>query len=169
MLAIRMQRVGRKGLAQYRVIVQESHRQPTSGRVVANLGSFDPHTKAVTLDKEKAEYYLTHGAQPSDRVVRVFESEKVTLPGWVKKTATDKTKTIKHAEKLRRNIPKEEVVEEVAETPAEVVTEVVVEETPAKVAESPAAEVVAPEAEVKPETEEVSEEKPEAEEKESKK
>ena len=35
MLAIRMQRTGRKGHAQFRVIVQESRRTPTSGNVVA--------------------------------------------------------------------------------------------------------------------------------------
>ena len=83
MLAIRMQRTGRKGYPTYRVIVQEAHRQPTSGRVVASIGSYNPHTKESTLDKEKAEYYLKNGAQPSDRVVRLLQAEKVALPAWV--------------------------------------------------------------------------------------
>lgn len=115
MLAIRMQRTGRKGYPTYRVIVQEAHRQPTSGRVVASIGNYNPHTKEVKIDKEKAAFYLKNGAQPSDRVVYVFESEKIALPDWVKKTATDKQKSIKNTEKLRRNQPKEEVV---AEEPA---------------------------------------------------
>ena len=65
MLVIRMQRTGRKGHAQFRVVVQDSRRTPTSGRIVAALGNFDPHTKTANLDKEKASFYLEHGAQPS--------------------------------------------------------------------------------------------------------
>ena len=57
MLVIRMQRTGRAGHAMFRVVVQDSRRTPTSGKVVAALGSYDPHTKAVTLDKDKAQFY----------------------------------------------------------------------------------------------------------------
>ena len=131
MLAIRMQRTGRKGYATYRMIVQEAHRQPTSGRVVANLGSYNPHTKEVNIDTEKATFYLNNGAQPSDRVVYVLESQKVAMPAWVKKTSTEKQKSIKNLEKLRRNQPKEEAPE-----PAEEVAEEVVE-TPTEVTETP--------------------------------
>lgn len=123
MLAIRMQRTGRKGHAQFRVVVQESRVTPTSGRVVANLGSYDPHTKETTLVKDKAEFYLSNGAQPSDRVVRLFQAQGVTIPAWVK-VPTQKTGAIKNGEKLRRNQPKQEAVSEEApaaetETPAE--------------------------------------------------
>jgi small subunit ribosomal protein S16 len=118
MLAIRMQRTGRKGHAQFRVIVQESRLTPTSGRIVALLGSYDPHTKVASLDKEKATTYLSNGAQPSDRVARLLQKEGVTLPSWVT-AATVKESKIRHPEKLRRNRPeepKEEVVEATAET-----------------------------------------------------
>ncbi len=149
MLAIRMQRTGRKGYPTYRVIVQEAHRQPTSGKVVANIGNYNPHTKEVNVDKEKAEFYLKNGAQPSDRVVYVFESEKISLPEWVKKTSTKKQKTIKNLEKLRRNQPEEEVVaEEVpAETVEEAPVEAVVDEAPAEDAAAETTEDNAPEAE----------------------
>ena len=121
MLAIRMQRTGRKGHAMYRVIVQESHRQPTSGRVVANLGSYDPHTKESTLDTKAAAEFLKNGAQPSDRVVRLLQVEKVALPSWVKVTSDKKQKTIKAPTKLRKNQPKEEAAPEEPkiEAPAE--------------------------------------------------
>jgi small subunit ribosomal protein S16 len=123
MLAIRMQRTGRKGHAQFRVVVQDSRFTPTSGRYVALIGSYDPHAKTTTLVKEKAEQYLANGAQPSDRVIRLFESEGVTLPSWVKKSA-DKQRTTRNPEKLRRNQPKEEaVVEEVAPAEAAAATE----------------------------------------------
>lgn len=143
MLAIRMQRTGRKGHAMFRVVVQDTRNTPTSGKVVAQLGHYDPHTKAVSVDKEKASFYLSNGAQPSDRAARLLKSEGVELPTWVK-GAVEKTRTIRNPEKLRKNQPKEEVVEEVAdeapEAPAEEVAGEASEETPAEATETPAAE-----------------------------
>lgn len=120
MLAIRMQRTGRKGHAQFRVIVQESRRTPSSGNIVAALGNYDPHTKAVTLDKEKAATYLNNGAQPSPRVAMLLQKEGIALPSWVK-IDSNKKRAIKNTEKLRRN------------------------QTPEPVEEAPAAEAAAPE------------------------
>ena len=121
MLAIRMQRTGRKGHAMFRVVVQDSRRTPTSGKVVALLGSYDPHAKTVSLDKEKATTFLTNGAQPSDRVARLFQTEGIALPAWVK-VSESKAGKLRNPEKLRKNQPKEEVVEETPaaeETPVE--------------------------------------------------
>lgn len=117
MLVIRLQRTGRKGHAQFRVVVQDSRRTPSSGRVVALLGSYNPHTKEVNLNKELASKYLGNGAQPSDRVVRLLQAEKVALPAWVK-VAAPKEGKLRNPEKLRRNQPKEEAPAEepVAET-----------------------------------------------------
>ena len=53
MLVIRLQRTGRKGHAQFCIVVQDSRRTPTSGAIVAALGSYNPHDKTVILDKEK--------------------------------------------------------------------------------------------------------------------
>ena len=122
MLAIRLQRLGRNAYPTYRLAVQESNRHPSSGRVVAYVGTYNPHTKEVTLQKEDAQKYLDNGAQPTPRVVKLLKQEGIKLPKWVKEAATDKQKTIRNAEKLRKNQPKEEVVEaeEVAEeAPAE--------------------------------------------------
>lgn len=107
MLTIRMQRTGRKGHAMFRVVVQDSHRTPTSGKVVAQLGSYDPHAKTTTVDTEKASFYLNHGAQPSDRVARLLQAEGVTLPKWYKAPGA-KASSVKNGDKLRRNQPKEE-------------------------------------------------------------
>lgn len=104
MLSIRMQRLGRKGHPTYRVVVQDSRYAPTSGKYVALLGSYDPHTKQTTVSKEKAEYYLKHGAQPSDRVAKLFVSEKIKLPDWFKQS-TKQERAIKNPDKLRKNRP----------------------------------------------------------------
>jgi small subunit ribosomal protein S16 len=79
--------------------------------VVAALGSYNPHTKESTLDKEKAAFYLEHGAQPSDRVVRLLQAEGVKLPSWVK-IAEHKSGKIRNQDKLRRNQPAEEPASE---------------------------------------------------------
>lgn len=123
MLAIRLQRIGRKGYPVYRLAVQEAQRHPSSGRVVAYVGSYNPHTKEVSLQKEAVEKYLSNGAQPTPRIVKILKAEGVTLPSWVKEAATDKQKSIRNAEKLRKNQPKEEAVEAEAEAPAEAATE----------------------------------------------
>lgn len=112
MLAIRLQRLGRKGLPVYRLAVQESQRHPSSGRVVAYVGSYNPHTKEATIQNETAQKYLDNGAQPSPRVVKLLKDAGVTLPKWVKVPAANKQKTIRNAEKLRKNQPKEETVTE---------------------------------------------------------
>ena len=119
MLAIRMQRTGRKGHATFRVVVQDSRLTPTSGRFVAQLGHYDPHTKSAKIDSEKATYYLSHGAQPSQRVARLMVKEGVALPDWFTLDAP-KERKVRNAEKLRSQQPKEEVAaEEAVEAPAE--------------------------------------------------
>ena len=107
MLAIRMQRNGRTHYPTFRLVVQESQRHPLSGRVVAEVGNYNPETKKTTLNKEKVEFYLKNGAQPSSRVAFIFKKEGVKLPEWYKEAAP-KTKKAKHADKLRKNQPKEE-------------------------------------------------------------
>jgi small subunit ribosomal protein S16 len=190
MLTIRMQRTGRSGHAQFRVVVQDSRFSPTSGRIVAYVGSYNPHTKIATIDKEKITGYLSSGAQPSPRVASLLKKEGVKLPSWVK-IAKPSKKSVKHPEKLRRNRPagepapvakseaeeapsEEAPVEEIKaeEAPAE---EVSIEEAPAeeiaKVEEKPVEEKAEPEApaeekaveeEAKPAKEEKAEPKPEA-------
>jgi len=117
MLVIRLQRTGRRGHAQFRVIVQDSRRTPTSGKIVAALGHFNPHTKETVLDKEKVSFYLEHGAQPSERVVRLLQAEGVKLPAWVQ-SATKKEGQIRNPEKLRRNRPADAEAEKPAEEAA---------------------------------------------------
>lgn len=119
MLAIRLQRTGRKGYPTYRVAVQESQLSPSSGRVVAYVGNYNPHTKEVKIEVETAQKYLDNGAQPSPRAVKLLEDAGVKMPKWVTRQSEQK-KTTKNPEKLRKNQPKEEpVAEEVTEAAAE--------------------------------------------------
>ncbi len=127
MLAIRLKRTGRKAYAVYRIAVQEAQRHPSSGKVVAYVGSYNPHTKEANFDKEQVEKYLSHGAQPTPRIVKLLKDAKIKLPSWVKEPNLGKTRTTRNPEKLRKNAPKEEAP---AEAPA--AEAVAVDETPAE-------------------------------------
>ncbi len=131
MLVIRMQRTGRKGHAQFRIVVQDSRRTPTSGKLVAQLGHYDPHSKQTVINKEKTSFYLDHGAQPSERVVRLLKSEGIKLPSWVK-AEPKKKGSIRNVEKLRRNRPAEEKPSEPKEPVAEEPAPDVTQESPAE-------------------------------------
>ena len=130
MLAIRMQRNGRTHYPTYRIIVQEAQRHPLSGRVVAEVGNYNPATKALTLDKEAVEKYLKNGAQPSSRVALILSKNKIKLPDWVK-LAPKKSVKAKHADKLRKNQPKEETPAPAEEPADEVPAEAPANEEPA--------------------------------------
>lgn len=115
MLTIRLQRVGKTHYATYRVVVQDVRQHPSSGKVIAYVGSYNPHTKTAQLDKETAEKFLSNGAQPTPRVAKILAGEGIKLPTWVK-TAGDKKRSIRNPEKLRKNQPKEEPAEAEAAT-----------------------------------------------------
>ncbi|HEV2403407.1 MAG TPA: 30S ribosomal protein S16 [Candidatus Saccharimonadales bacterium] len=106
MLTIRLQRTGRKGHAMFRIVVQDARVTPTSGKVVASLGSYDPHAKSLQFDQQKVSFYLEHGAQPSPRIIRLLLAEKVKLPSWVA-VPSERKRPARHPEKLRANQPKE--------------------------------------------------------------
>ena len=108
MLAIRLQRLGRKAYPVYRLAVQEAQRHPSSGRVVAYIGNHNPHTKETHINVGLAQKYLDNGAQPTPRVVKLLAGAGVTLPKWVKQPAGDKHKATRNPDKLRKNQSQED-------------------------------------------------------------
>jgi small subunit ribosomal protein S16 len=71
MLVIRFNRVGRHNHAQYRIIVQEKTKAP-SGKHIAIVGSYDPHSKQTVLKEDMIKEFLVNGAQPSDSVYNLL-------------------------------------------------------------------------------------------------
>jgi small subunit ribosomal protein S16 len=104
MLVIRLQRLGRKNDAQYRIVVQNSRNHPKRGKVIAYVGSYDPHSKQIELSKDEIQEYLNNGAQPSNRVALLLKSEGIKLPKWVVIKKQTKRET-KNQDKLRKNQP----------------------------------------------------------------
>jgi small subunit ribosomal protein S16 len=77
-LKIRLSRGGAKKRPFYRVVVADS-RMPRDGRFIEKLGTFDPvkpkdAADRLVLDVEKAKDWISKGAQPTDRVLRLLDS-----------------------------------------------------------------------------------------------
>jgi small subunit ribosomal protein S16 len=64
---IRLKRIGAKNKPAFRIVVADA-RSPRDGKCIEELGSYDPRRKGqnFTLDLERARYWLSKGAQPSD-------------------------------------------------------------------------------------------------------
>ena len=74
MLRIRLRRVGKKGNPSYRIVVADS-RAPRDGAYVEWIGNYDPMADppAVTIKEDRAQAWLSQGAQPSDAVARILD------------------------------------------------------------------------------------------------
>jgi small subunit ribosomal protein S16 len=74
MLRIRLRRTGAKKQASYRVVVADQ-RAPRDGRFVEIIGYYNPRTDPITfrIDEERALYWLSQGAQPSEAVERLLK------------------------------------------------------------------------------------------------
>lgn len=66
---IRLKRVGAKNNPAYRLVVADN-RSPRDGRLIEELGTYEPTKPGqnFTINLERANYWLSQGAQPSDTV-----------------------------------------------------------------------------------------------------
>lgn len=73
MTTIRLSRTGKRKQPYYRIVVQDSQRDPWSPAIEV-IGNLDPRAdrKDATVNKERAEYWLSVGAQPSGTVKNLF-------------------------------------------------------------------------------------------------
>ncbi|SRR5579875_3115454 len=67
MVKIRLMRMGMKGAPSYRVVVADA-RSPRDGRIIENIGWYNPLTEpsTININAERAKHWLGVGAQPSD-------------------------------------------------------------------------------------------------------
>jgi ribosomal protein S16 len=152
MVRIRLRRTGKKKQASYRVVVADSE-SPRDGRFIENIGYYNPRTDPPTIEikADRAQYWLSQGAQPSDPVARLLRKVGV-LP------------EIDYGTGESIEVPAEPVEEPeaAADAEAEVVPEADVEAEPEAKADAEAE--VEPEAdvEVEPEAKADAEAEPEA-------
>ncbi len=76
MLNIRLQRIGKRGQAYFRVVAVEHTKKP-KGEVLELLGSYDPHKKEFNVNKEKIEQWVSKGAQVTPTVNNLMVNYKV--------------------------------------------------------------------------------------------
>ncbi len=142
-VAIRLSRGGRKNLPFYRIVVADS-RKPRDGRYLERVGTYDPRLKQgdekrVQLVKERIEYWLSKGAQPSERVAIFLGQAGIIAmpkqPNRPLKSAPGEKAKARIEEKATKKAAAEEAAKAAAEAPAPV--EAPVEEAPAA-AEAPA-------------------------------
>jgi len=77
MVSIRLSRAGAKKTPFYHVVVTDS-RNRRDGRYIERLGFFNPVAKGgettMRLDIERADYWISQGARPSERVARLLKA-----------------------------------------------------------------------------------------------
>ncbi|MBF0324757.1 30S ribosomal protein S16 [Magnetospirillum moscoviense] len=96
-LKIRLARGGAKKAPYYRVVVADA-RCPRDGRFIEKVGTYNPllpsdHDQRITLNEERIKHWLSVGAQPTDRLVRVFAAKGlIALPARPEQTKQPKPK-----------------------------------------------------------------------------
>ena len=78
MVKIRLARFGSKKNPHYRIVVADS-RAPRDGRSIETIGTYNPRTNPSTIElkNERAEHWLSVGAQPSETVAKLLKIQGV--------------------------------------------------------------------------------------------
>lgn len=71
---IRLKRMGQKKAPFYRIVVADAN-SPRDGRFIEEIGTYDPNKNpsVYTVNEEAAKKWLNNGAQPTDRVEKIFK------------------------------------------------------------------------------------------------
>lgn len=104
MLTIRLSRTGKKKQPYYRIVLQESNRDPWSPAIEV-LGNYNPRLdrKDAVLSKERVEYWLSKGAQPSATVRNLFIDHGFIKGDKVRKVTITAKRAKKIAEEKAKN------------------------------------------------------------------
>lgn len=111
-LKIRLARGGSKKRPFYRIVIAEAS-APRDGRFVERVGSYNPilpsdHAERVVLDQERLSYWLSVGAQPTDRVA-LFMGRAGIIPMPARNASPQKSQPRKKAqERMKEEAAKAE-------------------------------------------------------------
>ena len=74
MVKIRLQREGKKKAPFYHIVVADS-RSPRDGKIIEQIGTYDPMTEpsTIVLDNAKVEQWIKNGAKPTETVKKLIE------------------------------------------------------------------------------------------------
>ena len=126
---IRLQRGGAKKKPFYRFVVADS-RAPRDGKFIERIGTYNPliedNSKRTNIKKERVEYWLSHGAVPTEKVAIIINSLGIANDNpTIKKILSKRDKTIelkkaeieakKKAEEEAKKLEEEKAKQEAAE------------------------------------------------------
>jgi small subunit ribosomal protein S16 len=77
MLRFTLLRVGRKRTTDYRIVVRERRSGPRSQKYIESVGVYNTKTKKLAVKRERVQYWLSQGVQPSGTVHNIFVNEKI--------------------------------------------------------------------------------------------
>ncbi len=102
MLAIRLQRIGKKKFATYRIIVSEKARD-TQGDHLEQVGTYNPHAKENQFLPivDRVKYWISKGAVPSETVHNLLVTAKMIEGKKKKSVFISKKRAAKLAEKKK--------------------------------------------------------------------
>jgi small subunit ribosomal protein S16 len=121
MVRIRLRRMGKRHQPSYRVVVADSE-SPRNGRFIENIGFYNPRNEPPTIeiDAERARYWLSVGAQPSDPAARLLRKVGILGGAATEEVATQEVATQKVVtEEAATQVVAETVEAQEAEVPAE--------------------------------------------------
>ena len=95
MLMIRLQRVGRKNIPTFRIVVTDKRNSTKSGKYLEVLGNFDPVKDVKEVKEDRVKYWMSMGAKPTDTLHNFFIEKKII--SGKKVNALPKKKPIKPA------------------------------------------------------------------------
>lgn len=119
---IRLARGGSKKRPFYRIVVADSH-MPRDGRYIEKVGVYNPllakdHADRVRMDLDRIQHWLSHGAQPTDRIARMLEAA-----GVMPKTERQNPKAAEPGDKAKKRAAERDAraakLAEAAAAPAE--------------------------------------------------
>ena len=111
MIKIRLSRGGRTNLPYYRILATNST-SPRDSKFLEKLGTYNPllgdsDEKRVTINKERAEYWLSVGAQPSEKVAKFLINLGVKGAEKYKPNLKPKTKGSNLKKKAQEKLAKD--------------------------------------------------------------
>ena len=120
-LKIRLARAGSKKRPYYHVVIADA-RSPRDGRFIESLGSWNPllpkDGERVKVDADRVKHWLSHGAQPTDRVLRFLDTAGLikrearnnpekAVPGAMATERAEQRTAAAAAAEAAKNAPKE--------------------------------------------------------------
>src|SRR3989344_6103150 len=76
MLMIRFQRIGRTNDPAFRIVVLEKERAAKAGNIVELLGTYNPRSKALTLNEDRVKHWISKGAQPTGSIHNLLVNKR---------------------------------------------------------------------------------------------